>query len=177
MELTRSRGTDAVAMVSNIDIRLDLSNADVGRFLRNYDFAWARRQLIFDVEALRAIFLRAETEGWSLVRLGTEIEAAGQLDGELADLLARTETIRAANFGAIASYSAAGVERIVWLADSDACQYCRKLNRKAIPIGKPFLEPGSFQARKNGRPLLIREAVLAPPLHWGCRCAVRAGID
>lgn len=174
---TRSRGADAVAMVSNIGSRFDLSNADVIRFLRNYDFAWARRQLIFDIETLRATLLRAETEGWNLVRLGREIEAVTQLDGVLADLLARTESIRAANFGAIASYAAAGVKQIIWLADSDACQYCRKLNRKVIPNGKPFLEPGAFQARKNGRPLLIREAVFAPPLHWGCRCAVRAGVD
>jgi hypothetical protein len=161
---------------SKVGIRFDLSNADVIDFVRNYDFAWARRQIVFDVETFRGLLIKAETEGWSLPDLTREIQAVTPLDGALADLLARTETIRAANFGAVASYSEAGIERIVWLADSDSCQYCRKLNGKTTPIRKPFLEPGPFQARKNGQPLLVREPVFASPLHWGCRCAVRADV-
>jgi hypothetical protein len=159
-------------VTADLGIRFDLSNAHVVQFLRTYDFAWARRQLVFDVEALRGAILRAETEGWSVNRLSDEIQAITQLDGTLADLLAQTESIRAANFGAVSSYSAAGVARLAWLASDDCCQYCRKLSRKTVPIGKPFLESGAFQVRKNGRPLLVLEAVFAPPLHWGCRCAV-----
>lgn len=158
-----------------MDIRFDLSNADVLQFLRAYDFAWARRQIIFDIEAVRAIFLRAETGGDGR-NLSREIEAVTLLDGTLADLLARTEMIRAANAAAITSYRRAGVERLAWVADSDSCQYCRKLNRTVTPVTKPFLEPGEFLARKNGRTLLVRDAVFGPPLHWGCRCAVRADI-
>jgi hypothetical protein len=55
-----SRHRDTVAMVTaDIGNRFDLSNADVVQFLRTYDFAWARRQLIFDVEAFRGAILRA----------------------------------------------------------------------------------------------------------------------
>ncbi len=114
MESQVSRRARAIAMVSDISIRFDLSNAEVIRFLRNYDFAWARRQLIFDVEAVRAILLRAMTEGWNLVRMAGAIQAVTQLDGGLAHLLARTETIRAANYAAIASYSDARIEGGVW---------------------------------------------------------------
>lgn len=162
--------------MSEIGNRFDLGNADVIHFLRNYDFAWARRQLVFNVEAVRAILLSAESEGWSLVRISREIQAVTLLDGALAELLARTETIRAANLASVASYSKAGIDRVVWLADSDSCQYCRNLNGKTTPISKPFLEPGPFQARKNGWPLLVREPVFASPLHWGCRCTVRADV-
>ncbi len=64
------------------------------------------------------------------------------------------------------------------------CAYCPKLSREATPIGKPFLEPGTYLARKTGdndllKPpphLLVREAVFAPPHHWGCRCAVAVDI-
>lgn len=162
--------------MSAIDIRFDLSNEAALDFIRKYDFAFARRQLIFDVEALRAVLLGAESAGWSLKRIGDEILAATNLDNRVCEMLAQTETIRAANAAALASYLKAGIERVVWIADSRSCQYCRKLSRKAIPIGKPFLESGPFQARKNGRALLIRESVFSPPLHWDCRCAVSADV-
>jgi hypothetical protein len=150
------------------DIRFDLSNTDALQFLRAYDFAWARRQIIFDVEAVRAIFLRAETEGRSLSTLSREIEGATQLDAELADLLARTETIRAANAGAIAYYKHAGIDRLAWIAGSDACQYCRKLNGCVTPIGTPFLDPGEFQARK--------EWAAASPSGDGLRASASLGL-
>ena len=70
---------------SKVGIRFDLSNADVIDFVRNYDFAWARRQIVFDVETFRGLLIKAETEGWSLPDLTREIQAVTPLDAALAD--------------------------------------------------------------------------------------------
>ena len=70
-----------------------------------------------------------------------------------AEMVARTEVARAQNQGILATYAAAGVERITWVASSDACDYCAELDGETIDLGDDF----------DG-------GVDAPPLHPNCRC-------
>lgn len=158
---------------SKVGIRFDLSNADVIDFVRNYDFAWARRQIVFDVETFRGLLIKAETG--SLRDLTRAIQREFKLDLGIADLLAQTESLRAANAGALASYRKAGIEAVRWMADLPArCQYCRALNNKQVAAGAPFLQPGEFSARRNGKPMIVFDPVCLPPLHFGCTCTIRA---
>jgi SPP1 gp7 family putative phage head morphogenesis protein len=75
-----------------------------------------------------------------------------------AEVIARTETIRAFNQGALEQYRSYGVKRVIWLTAQDerTCPVCRPLHKKVFPIDRiPF----------GG-----------PPAHPRCRCAVVAHI-
>lgn len=75
-----------------------------------------------------------------------------------AEVIARTETIRAFNQGALEQYRSYGVRRVVWLTahDERTCPVCRPLHKKVFPIDRiPF----------GG-----------PPAHPRCRCSVVAHI-
>ncbi len=160
---------------SKVGIGFDLSNVGVAAFIRNYDFAYARRQLLFDVEVFRGLLLAAETEGWSLDKLSRVIQREFKFDLGIADLLAQTETLRATNAAALASYRDAGIKTVQWLAGVPAnCQYCRALSNKEVAPGAAFVKPGEFFARRNGKPLIVIEPVCLPPLHFGCKCTICA---
>jgi hypothetical protein len=64
---------------------------------------------------------------------------------------------------------------VSWETSSEPeCQYCRALSNKEVAPGAPFLKPGEFFARRNGKPLIVIEPVCLPPLHFGCKCTIRA---
>lgn len=69
-------------------------------------------------------------------------------------LIARTETVRAANEGSLLHYEANGVQEYRWIASTGkrTCPECQELNGKVYTIGEGP----------------------TPPLHPACRCAVGA---
>jgi hypothetical protein len=162
--------------VAEVGISFDISNQAAFDFLRAYDFAWARRNFRVEAEPLRALVLTAETEGWSLRKLGHALATAFNLDSDIAGQIAQMETFRAANAAALAGYKAARVQQIAWIASSDSCLHCRKLAQVPVPLSEPFAALGEFRARKNGRAIILREPLLYPPLHLGCSCCVRASL-
>lgn len=88
-----------------------------------------------------------------------------------AETIARTETLHASNFGqhlvwnelvAQTGVAAAAVQR-VWIAKPEqrrTCAVCRQLDGRRVGLNAPFVHPTT------------RLAVLVPPLHPRCRCAV-----
>jgi len=73
-------------------------------------------------------------------------------------LIAQTEVIRAYSQGSQQLYRASGVvEKTQWLGDqSGACELCQALDRQEVGLGE-----------------LFEGGVDGPPLHPGCRCALR----
>lgn len=60
-------------------------------------------------------------------------------------------------------------ERIIWVAELDACLHCLAYAGHAVDPGKPFPPGLTF----GDTPLELPGALLYPPLHPGCRCQVR----
>jgi hypothetical protein len=56
---------------------------------------------------------------------------------------------------ALKSYEDAGIERVLILADDDACEDCKAL---------------------ADSPMIISGAII-PPIHEGCRCAIAAHVE
>ncbi len=73
---------------------------------------------------------------------------------------------RAMHAGQYAVDEQHGVEKIEWLASSDACDVCRKLNGQQRKLGVPFLvkTTGPEQYRK----------VFYPGAHPGCMCSYKS---
>jgi len=56
------------------------------------------------------------------------------------------------------------------------CAYCRKLSREATPIGKPFLEPGTYLARKTAENDLLKAAAASSRSRSCLRTAASLGL-
>lgn len=90
--------------------------------------------------------------------------------------VARTETLKAANRGALEAYKQSKVVAgKQWLTAGDemTCQWCGPLNEKVYGIEQPFFHEGeSYVGNKGGVMTLSLEDVPAPPLHPNCRCTI-----
>lgn len=91
------------------------------------------------------------------------------------EVIARTETLRATNFGTEAGYKESGVVTgKEWLTalDERACPYCSKLNGKIIDIEGDFFKKGDeFQVEDQKLKIGLTD-VSYPPLHPQCRCTL-----
>jgi SPP1 gp7 family putative phage head morphogenesis protein len=74
-----------------------------------------------------------------------------------AEMIARTNTIWAANEGALEKYDEAGVGAVEWLATEDdlTCDLCMELDGEAVEIGDAFADADGYEIEH-------------PPLHPNC---------
>lgn len=90
--------------------------------------------------------------------------------------IARSEVIRASNFGAKEAYRQSGVvEELEWLTtdDENTCEFCAPLNGEVIKINENFFDRGDKYRGSDGGVLdLDYESVQHPPLHPNCRCTI-----
>lgn len=132
---------------------------EVSRFLSSYVGTFADAW----VQARAADIERAVADGMaagdSMDGIATRVGAVfdDAMGPDRAMLIARTETIRASNAGAVDRYRQAQVEVVEWVATEGAgtCQECAATDGERARIGETFT---------NG--------VDAPPLHPDCRCCL-----
>lgn len=123
-----------------------------------------------------AMNARAEWQAAGLAgdALTRKVDAYGAtLLKQRAVLIARTETIDAANAGQLAAWKGAAKAGLfnpaqtsrIWSAASDrrTCERCAALDEQTVDFDEPFDADG--------------ESVFAPPLHPNCRCSVSLVFD
>jgi SPP1 gp7 family putative phage head morphogenesis protein len=115
-------------------------------------------------EYLRADVAKAIAEGWSNDRLAAALADAYAFSKERATVIARTETNRAANMGALEGYKVSNVVGSKeWLtAEDDKVTPDCAMNGDAGPIPLTAAFPSGAQA---------------PPDHPNCRCAISPVVD
>src|SRR5262245_1682568 len=107
--------------------------------------------------------------------LAAKVDAyAAKLLHQRAELIARTETIAAANAGQRAAWETAAEQGLidpdrtgrVWQAASDSrtCDVCDALDGQVVGFGEPFMT-------------IDGEALDGPPAHPNCRCSVSLTFD
>jgi uncharacterized protein with gpF-like domain len=101
-------------------------------------------------ETIRKVLIQGMQEGWSIMQMMKEIEKSG-INIYRAELIARTETTRAANQGAMLGAISTGLQTMKeWIAITD--DRTRRIPRndydhlhmdgKNVPIDQPFTVPG-----------------------------------
>ena len=163
---------ELVDLVSGIDF--DVTNPRVIGFLNRYVPKYA-----FEVnEATQAQLLGALKEGIaageSMQLLKMRVRGVfGFAENHRSLRIARTETIRASNFGAEEAFRQSGVVKgKKWLTSFDdrTCEIgCKELNGKTSGLGKPFPK-GGVSAELD----YTDGAIPNPPLHPQCRCTIIA---
>lgn len=127
-----------------------------GRLIPNPDAKWQITESTRDM--LRVDVTQALTEGWSNDILAAKLAQNYGFSDARAMVIARTETIRASNAGALASYQAAGTEEKQWTTaeDDKVSEDCaHNGDQGPIPI---------YDAFDSGDQ--------APPAHPNCRCVI-----
>lgn len=157
-----------------VEQELDRDPGSIQRFIEEYAAALAGRESDSSFQQLRALLEEALA--------GEDTEPVEVIDERLdgwgetrASGLARDESSRAGNAFAWASYLAADVELMRWVAVGDSCPYCRSLNGTVVGIRQTFLSKETeFQPDGADRPLKRRHDIRHGPLHDGCDCIVTA---
>jgi hypothetical protein len=154
----------------------------IEEFLNNYVFKFA--------EAInKTTASRLEKMMSMIIDRGLSMEDAANYIDEIFDnpirslLIARTETIRASNYGTVEAYKQSGVvtgKRWLVTEDDRTCDRClemvgkksltlngtESLEGKSIGLNEPFfIDPNGYS---DG---------MGPPLHPNCRCTILAEID
>jgi len=123
---------------------------------------------------------QGQAEGWSINKLRDELTGIYiGWDKTRAEMIARTETIRSSNAGAVASYAKAGIEEKQWFTAQDGlvCVYCAEMHGKVIGTSEVFWNIGDVMTveRPDMPPVSMTfgyESVGAAPLHPNCRCTI-----
>ena len=101
-----------------------------------------------------------------------------RLPGYRAEMIARTETIRASARGSEALYSHWGVKTKEWLCTEDdrTCPFCLAMMEQTRGLGRSFFGKGErmdLMVGESWQTLIFDyEAIDGPPLHPSCRCVL-----
>lgn len=140
-----------------------LSRTADGGFYPNPDAEWRIDESTR--EYLRSDIENALSEGWSNDKLASEIEDSYGFSEDRAMTIARTETNRASNEGAMASYKESGVvDGKQWVTSNDD------------KVSEDCVENGTCGDHKDGVIMDLEEdypsGVEMPPNHPNCRCVI-----
>lgn len=160
---------------AQLGISWDLSNPEVDRFIRNYVFKFAEALTDKTKDDLKAAIRQAEADGWSVTKLTDELQATySGWSSDRAEMIARSETIRASNAGANEAYKQAGITKKQWYTarDERVCPFCGAMHEKIVGVEGNFADMGSTLRVGDQAMDMSYEAVGAPPLHPNCRCTI-----
>jgi len=112
---------------------------------------------------LRQMLERGMMDGHSNTKLKKEIAKILKKGIGRAEMIARTETMRAENMGTLEGYKKSGVSgKKQWMSTDDSltCPICRRLQGQVKQLDKPFSDSVS------------QKMAMTPPIHPSCRCTV-----
>lgn len=155
-------GAESAANIFNLSVDWTVVNENIRRWVgeraREYS-EWVNETTW---QQLQDAISEGVTEGEAIPELTARINE--YFDGVIAsraEMIARTETITAANEGNLDVYKDAGVEKKEWYATPGACDVCIAIEAAGpIPINELFLD--EFDT---------------PTAHPNCKCAVLPVID
>ena len=160
----------------------DIANPEVQVFIKDYAYKFADGLGTTTKTGLRGLVSSAQAEGWSINKLRDELGGIyGGWDKTRAEMIARTETIRSSNAGAVMSYQQAGIEYKQWFTAQDGlvCGFCQEMHNKIVGVSENYWAMGDTMTVDvpDAKPISMvfsYEDVGAPPLHPNCRCTILA---
>lgn len=169
---------------AQVEIGLNTDFAETRKAVRNfvadYTFTFAKKVSEESERIVRSLLDEAIDLGQTLAETRAAVLDRFTTDVTRAQMIARTETIRASNAGAVETYRQAGITEKRWITAGDACEFCLKVAEEfnTIGIDEVFAKKGTVLTADSGRTMrLDYEDVAQPPLHPACRCACIAVVS
>lgn len=169
---------EVVASEIGMDPFSDVDTKNMERFARNYSFKFAQKISETSVRDMREVIEDAMSGGKSVQQTRNELlERFNNWTKDRAEMVGRTESIRASNRGTQFAYSKGGVKAKEWLAASDPCPYCQRLDGKKEAVEADFASVGEelkpAEGREENKPMKVSyEDIPTPPAHPNCRCTI-----
>lgn len=177
-EIIKSQSDIAFDLTDDGELSLDLTPQIIQLIKSRIErFALDTNQIT--VDKLTSSISEGINNGESIYKLRKRVrEVFADANKNRANMIARTETIWASNEAANLAYKQNPVVTAKeWMAETDACEFCRSLNGKVIGLENNFADLGTSlnAVDENGNNIELRvnyENVGHPPLHPNCRCTV-----
>jgi SPP1 gp7 family putative phage head morphogenesis protein len=178
--LLTEQGQQALDRVT-LDVSFNIENPAVKKWVETYYPRFSENLETVNVFKLREALIEGLKAGEGIPELMNRVnDLFDQWDMRRAELIARTETLRASNRGSLEGYRQSGVvEKLVWITffDERTCPWCEDMDGTVVGIDDGFFDQGDEYtiADKEGEDhtmTLDYEAVESPPLHPDCRCTL-----
>lgn len=147
------------------------------KFVDKFTNKYAKATNKTTVTKLRKTLQEGINAGESIPQLRDRVNLMfDSMERSRATQIARTETVRASNFGAEEAMIQSGVvEGKEWLVayDERTCEFCLAMESNFQELGTSFFEEGQIAPGTEGGSIEISYAdVDNPPLHVSCRCTI-----
>lgn len=163
-------------------ISFDTDFPYIEQFIKDYSYRMAVNVNDTTKQQLRDLFTEATDEGYSVPQIEKKLrELFTNISKVRANMIARSEVIRAHNAGAEAAYIESGVVQFKqwWSSKGErrTCRFCAALHGKVIPVGDKFFDLHSTYeiTDAEGKRYLLHidySDIRFPPLHVRCRCTL-----
>lgn len=164
--------TGQAELTALVDVDFDVTNPRVSEFVRARSFKFAGDVNNTTIESIRRELLAGLADGEAIPKLRKRIEAVfDDCSRRRAQMIARSEVIRASNFGAEEAYKQSRVVRGKgWLTamDERACPWCEDMNGKEMGLGQSFFKLGDSLTVDEQTFNFTYEDIDYPPLHPQC---------
>lgn len=141
------------------------------KFVKAYGYAASDRHA-----SARVFALSKSIEGLPDDQVGDAVSDATQnWVATVPNHEAQTETNRSSNAMTVFLYGALGVSVMHVVATSDACEFCKKLDGRAVEVNGYVLKAGENVDDGEGNVMHISKSKKHPPFHDGCECSVAPG--
>lgn len=163
-----------------IGIDFDIENPRVSAFIENRKFRFSFDTNTKTREELREALQASVLAGEGVPELTKRVNAVfGFAQKHRAERIARSEVIRASNFGAEQAYiQSQVVARKKWIVSRDErlCPYCEPMAGKEVVLGMVYFQQGDVLHNPDPESIatlrLDYEDIFHPPLHPQCRCTL-----
>ena len=167
-------GIDAAKLLGT---QFDDTNTRIARQVAKQVKLMARSVEDTTLEALRATLTEGIQSEESVAELTKRVETV--YDGASASrarMIARTETVKAANRGNLEAYVQSGVVvKKMWLTSglSNVCEFCQPMHGKIVDVEKDFFSKGDVVTGAEGNTHTVDyDDVDVPDFHPNCACTI-----
>ena len=169
----------AADMFDYLDIadEFNMDRKIVTNFVDKFSKKYAKVTNKTTVATLKTKLQEGIEAGESMPKLRKRVEEVFDFaDKKRATMIARSETVRASNFGTEQAMIDSGVvEGKEWLIalDERTCDWCKRMKQKTADLGSNFFEEGD--TLDDGKGHIMRfdySSIPSAPLHPHCRCTL-----
>ncbi len=155
-----------------MDDEIDVSNPKVQQFLKKNTFKFSDEITDETNTKLGKTLADGIEKGESIPELKKRVgELFDDMKSYRSERIARSEVIKATNWGTEEAYRESGVvDGKIWLTafDERTCPYCSDLDGKTVDLGENFADKGDEVSGYK----VEYDNVGVPPLHPNCRCTI-----
>lgn len=146
-----------------LSVNWNVFNPNIAKWVNGYSIDLADEINATTLDRLKNSLYEGWEAGESIPDLTHRVrDLYEEFDRARAEMIARSETIRGSNQGALETYRASGVvDRVMWLATPSerTCEICDALDGKTVVLDDAFFDDDYGDGT-------------APPAHPNCRCTI-----